>query len=103
MEHETVLTDEALAKLWGQRINAARTRKLSPERRKEIAQKAARARWKKKNGGGDGGGGGSSPAKPIRDGIRREYLLSDPASRTHRKPVRSVSVKPRSPLDAKAA
>jgi hypothetical protein len=35
--------------------NAARMAKLSPERRKEIARRAAQARWKKKNGGNGGG------------------------------------------------
>jgi hypothetical protein len=38
-----------------------RARRLSAEQRREIALKAARARWRKKNGGGDDGGpaGGS--------------------------------------------
>jgi hypothetical protein len=31
----------------GQRGGKARSKKLSPEQRKEIAQKAARARWSK--------------------------------------------------------
>jgi hypothetical protein len=35
----------ALGKLGGKKGGAARRDKLSPERRKEIAEKAARARW----------------------------------------------------------
>jgi len=37
----------ALGRLGGLKGGKARTEKLSPERRKEIAQKAAQARWKK--------------------------------------------------------
>jgi hypothetical protein len=33
----------------GQKGGKARTQKLSPERRRDIAQKAARARWSKNN------------------------------------------------------
>lgn len=35
----------ALGRLGGKRGGAARARKLTPERRKEIAKKAAEARW----------------------------------------------------------
>ena len=38
----------ALGHLGGLKGGKARTEKLSPERRKEIAQKAAQARWKQK-------------------------------------------------------
>jgi hypothetical protein len=37
----------ALGRLGGPKGGPARAKKLSPERRKEIAQKAARARWDK--------------------------------------------------------
>ena len=37
----------ALGKLGGRKGGPARTKKLTPEQRKAIAQKAARARWKK--------------------------------------------------------
>jgi len=37
----------ALGRLGGLKGGKARTEKLSPERRKEIAQKAAKARWNK--------------------------------------------------------
>jgi len=37
----------ALGKLGGKKGGRARAEKLSPERRKEIAKKAATARWKK--------------------------------------------------------
>jgi len=37
----------ALGKLGGKKGGAARAKKLSPEQRKIIAQKAARARWSK--------------------------------------------------------
>ena len=37
----------ALGKLGGKKGGDARAKKLSPEQRKAIAQKAARARWKK--------------------------------------------------------
>jgi hypothetical protein len=37
-----------LGRLGGKKGGEARAKKLSPERRKEIAQKAAKARWKKK-------------------------------------------------------
>lgn len=37
----------ALGKLGGLKGGKARAKKLSPEKRKEIAQKAARARWSK--------------------------------------------------------
>ncbi len=37
----------ALGKLGGLKGGKARAKKLSPERRKEIAQKAAKARWEK--------------------------------------------------------
>jgi hypothetical protein len=37
----------ALGTLGGQKGGKARAEKLSPEKRKEIAQKAAQARWKK--------------------------------------------------------
>jgi hypothetical protein len=39
----------ALGRLGGLKGGKARTEKLSPERRKEIAQKAAQARWKQKS------------------------------------------------------
>lgn|GEM_PF-6490794 len=68
-------------KEWSQRGNAARSRKLSPERRKEIARLAAQARWKKKNGGGGGGGGnngGGAPAnKPDSLLVIGHYTLFD--------------------------
>ncbi len=38
----------ALGRLGGLRGGKARKEKLSPERRKEIAQKAAKSRWEKK-------------------------------------------------------
>jgi hypothetical protein len=38
----------ALGKLGGAKGGAARAKKLTPERRKEIAKKAAEARWKAK-------------------------------------------------------
>ena len=38
----------ALGKLGGRKGGKARAEKLSPERRKEIAKKAAEARWAKK-------------------------------------------------------
>ena len=38
----------ALGKLGGKKGGPARAKKLSPERRKEIAKKAAQARWGKK-------------------------------------------------------
>ena len=38
-----------LGRLGGLKGGKARNEKLSPERRKEIAQKAAQARWKSKN------------------------------------------------------
>lgn len=38
----------ALGRLGGKKGGKARARKLSPERRKEIAQKAAAARWSNK-------------------------------------------------------
>ncbi len=40
----------ALGKLGGKKGGPARRDKLSPERRKEIAQKAARARWARGQG-----------------------------------------------------
>lgn len=40
-----------LGKLGGLKGGKARAKKLSAEKRKEIAQKAAKARWKKKEGG----------------------------------------------------
>ena len=39
----------ALGRLGGLKGGKARTEKLTPEQRKEIAQKAAKARWQKKN------------------------------------------------------
>jgi hypothetical protein len=39
----------SLGKLGGLKGGAARAIKLTPERRKEIARKAALSRWKKKN------------------------------------------------------
>jgi hypothetical protein len=39
---------QALGKLGGKKGGKARAEKLSPERRREIAAKAARARWDKK-------------------------------------------------------
>jgi len=39
----------ALGKLGGKKGGPARARKLSPEQRKAIAEKAARARWEKKS------------------------------------------------------
>jgi len=38
----------ALGRLGGKKGGKARAEKLSPEQRKEIAKKAARARWEKK-------------------------------------------------------
>ena len=38
----------ALGKLGGKKGGKARAEKLTPEQRKEIASKAAKARWKKK-------------------------------------------------------
>ncbi len=40
----------ALGKLGGKKGGPARRDKLSPERRKEIAEKAARARWGRRSG-----------------------------------------------------
>ena len=40
----------ALGRLGGKRGGRARAEKLSPERRREIARKAAAVRWGKKNG-----------------------------------------------------
>jgi hypothetical protein len=40
----------ALAKLGAAKGGRARAKKLSPERRREIARKAAETRWKKKAG-----------------------------------------------------
>jgi hypothetical protein len=39
----------ALGRLGGLKGGKARTEKLTPERRKEIAQRAANARWKRKS------------------------------------------------------
>ena len=41
-----------LGRLGGKKGGKARAEKLSPERRKEIARKAANARWEKKRGEG---------------------------------------------------
>jgi hypothetical protein len=38
---------DAAAVAMGKKGGAARARKMSPERRREIAEKAARSRWKK--------------------------------------------------------
>ncbi len=43
----------ALAKLGAAKGGRARAKKLSPERRREIARKAATTRWKKKTKGED--------------------------------------------------
>lgn len=40
---------KALGRLGGLKGGPARAKKLSPERRKEIAKKAVEARWKKKS------------------------------------------------------
>jgi hypothetical protein len=40
-----------MGRLGGQKGVAARMEKVSPERRKEIAQKAIAARWAKRDGG----------------------------------------------------
>jgi hypothetical protein len=40
----------AMARLGAKKAAAARLKKISPERRREIAQKAARARWGKQKG-----------------------------------------------------
>jgi hypothetical protein len=40
----------ALGRLGGKKGGAARTAKLTPEKRREIAQKAARTRWSKQDG-----------------------------------------------------
>jgi len=40
----------SLGRLGGLKGGKARAKKLSPERRKEIAKKAAKKRWSKKNG-----------------------------------------------------
>lgn len=42
---------KALSKLGASKGGEARAVKLSPERRREIAQAAVRARWAKKRGG----------------------------------------------------
>ncbi|MEW5927905.1 MAG: hypothetical protein AB1941_10490 [Gemmatimonadota bacterium] len=42
----------ALGRLGGKKGGKARAEALSPEQRKEIAQRAARARWEKKEQGG---------------------------------------------------
>lgn len=42
----------ALGRLGGKKGGKARAEKLSPERRAEIARKAAETRWKKNEGGG---------------------------------------------------
>jgi hypothetical protein len=44
----------ALAKLGAAKGGRARAKKLSPERRREIARKAAEARWKKRMRAADG-------------------------------------------------
>ena len=45
--HEKNLNAVALGKLGGKKGGDARAKKLSPEQRKAIAQKAARARWER--------------------------------------------------------
>ena len=47
--HVKNLSAIELGKLGGLKGGKARAAKLSPERRKEIAQKAAKARWSKKD------------------------------------------------------
>jgi len=54
----------ALGRLGGKKGGKARARKLSAKRRREIARKAARARWKKRK----------EPAKPV--GTVSEVVLS---------------------------
>ncbi len=44
---------DALGRLGGRRGGKARAEKLSPEKRREIAQNAAQARWKKRPSKGD--------------------------------------------------
>jgi hypothetical protein len=43
---------QELGRLGGKKGGKARAEKLSPERRKEIAREAAKARWAKKRAGG---------------------------------------------------
>ena len=70
---------------WAQNLAAARSRKLSPERRKEIAKLAAEARWRKKNGGDNGGGGGS----PEGTGGEQRPIIASIMSTRRRPPHRS--------------
>ncbi len=44
----------ALGRLGGKKGGRARAEKLTPERRREIARRAAESRWKKNEGGGSG-------------------------------------------------
>lgn len=44
-----ILTSKDVARMGGLKGGKARAAKLSPERRSEIAKKAAKARWDKKN------------------------------------------------------
>ena len=48
MTDEKNLAAVALGRLGASKGGKARAEKLSPERRKEIARKAAKARWEKK-------------------------------------------------------
>jgi len=54
MSHQKNPHAVALAKLGAAKGGRRRAEKLSPERRREIARKAAEARWKKKNPVGRG-------------------------------------------------
>ncbi len=47
-EEEKSEAARLLGRLGGRKGGKARAEKLSPERRKEIARKAAKARWEKK-------------------------------------------------------
>lgn len=78
MADQTVkLTCEDMGRVGG----FERARKLTPQQRRDIAQRAARARWLKKDGGGNGGGGRGRPLIEPIDTIDPEatFVLRDRA------------------------
>ena len=88
MPHETELAKDALAVEFGRRGGKARAISMSPEQRRDIARRAARARWAKKHAAPDP----PSPTDPHGPERDRKYAEAGILSTPRRKPAVPASV-----------
>ncbi len=95
MAGETIAQKDQLAVEFGRRGGNARMRNLSPEQRRDIARRAARARWAKKHGAPDPPPTQPTPPTPHDPASHRDSQYAEAGillNSRRRKPADSVSV-----------